>query len=298
MKRTFKNETIDWKIVLDLKNLILILLGCSLAILAMKGFMIPNRFMDGGITGISILIHEIFHVNISILVLVLNSLFIYLGYKRIGKTFAVQTTIAVILLSIGLLFIHIEPITNDKLLIAAFGGILIGTGVGLVIRGGGVIDGTEVIAVFTGRRTGFSNSEIIMLINTIIFAVAAFQFGIETAMYSIIMYFTATRATEYVVDGIEEFTAMNIISSKHEEIKSYLVNELGKGITVYKGERGYLPGSSDIKTSSDIIVTIITRLEIKQLQEAITEIDPNAFVYVHSIKEASGGILKAKAHAK
>ena len=298
MKRILKNDAVDWKIVFDPKNLILILIGSSLAVLAMKGFMIPNKFMDGGITGISILLHEIFHINISFLVIALNALFIYLGYKRIGKTFAVQTTIAVILLSIGLLFIDINPITKDKLLIAAFGGILIGTGVGLVIRGGGVIDGAEVIAVFTGRRTGFSNSEIIMLINTIIFAVAAFQFGIETAMYSIITYFTATRATNYVVDGIEEFTAMNIISSKHEEVKNYLVNELGKGITVYKGERGYLPGSFDVKTPSDIIVTIITRLEIKQIQEAITEIDPKAFVYVHSIKEASGGILKAKAHAK
>lgn len=298
MNRKLKNDSVEWKIVLDPKNLVLILLGSSLAILAMKGFMIPNRFMDGGITGISILLHEIFHINISFLVIILNSLFIYLGYKRIGKTFAVQTTIAVVLLSIGLLFIDIKPITNDKLLIAAFGGILIGTGVGLVIRGGGVIDGAEVIAVFTGRKTGFSNSEIIMLINTIIFAIAALQFGIETAMYSIITYFTATRATNYVVDGIEEFTAMNIISAKHEEVKSYLVNELGKGITVYKGERGYLPGSFEIKTPSDIIVTIITRLEIKQLQEAITTIDPKAFVYVHSIKEASGGILKAKAHAK
>ena len=169
---------------------------------------------------------------------------------------------------------------------------------GLVIRGGGVIDGAEVIAVFTGRRTGFSNSEIIMLINTIIFSVAASQFGIETAMYSIITYFTATKATDYVVDGIEEFTAMNIISAQQEEIKSFLVNELGKGITVYKGERGYLPGSFDIKSDCEIIVTIVTRLEIKQIEEGIREIDPKAFVYIQSIKEASGGILKAKAHAK
>jgi uncharacterized membrane-anchored protein YitT (DUF2179 family) len=225
-------------------------------------------------------------------------LFIYLGYKRIGKTFAVQTSIAVLLLSIGLLFIEINPVTHDKLLIAIFGGILMGTGVGLVIRGGGVIDGAEVIAVFTGRKTGFSNSEIIMLINTIIFTVAAFQFGIETAMYSIITYFTATRAINYVVDGIEEFTAMNIISSQPEEVKSFLVNELGKGITVYKGERGYLPGSFEVRTDSDIIVTIVTRLEIKQIQDAIIEIDPKAFMYVQSIKEATGGVLKHKAHAK
>ncbi len=298
MIKKYKSDTVDWKQVWNPKNLLLIVVGTTLAVLAMKGFMIPNKFMDGGITGISILLHEIFHINISFLVIILNVLFVYLGYIKIGKTFAVQTTLAVILLSIGLLFVNINPVTHDKLLIAIFGGILIGTGVGLVIRGGGVIDGAEVIAVFTGRKTGFSNSEIIMLINTIIFTVAAFQFGIETAMYSIITYFTATRATDYVVDGIEEFTAMNIISSRQEEIKSFLVNELGKGITVYKGERGYLPGSFDIRTDCEIIVTIITRLEIKQIHESIMLIDPKAFIYVQSIKEASGGILKAKAHAK
>jgi len=298
MTRKYKTDSVEWKHVWKPKNLLLIAVGTSLAVFAMKGFMIPNRFMDGGVTGISILLHEIFHINISFLVIVLNVLFIYLGYIKIGKTFAVQTTLAVILLSIGLLFININPITSDKLLIAIFGGILMGTGVGLVIRGGAVIDGAEVIAVFTGRRTGFSNSEIIMLINTIIFSVAASQFGIETAMYSIITYFTATKATDYVVDGIEEFTAMNIISAQHEEIKNFLVNELGKGITVYKGERGYLPGSFEVRTASDIIVTIITRLEIKQIQDALMEIDPKAFIYVQSIKEASGGILKVKSHAK
>ena len=298
MIKKYKSDSVEWSKVRNPKNLLLILIGTSLAVLAMKGFMIPNRFMDGGITGISILLHEIFHINISFLVIILNVLFIYLGYKRIGKTFAVQTTIAVLLLSIGLLFIYINPITHDKLLIAIFGGILIGTGVGLVIRAGGVIDGAEVIAVFTGRKTGFSNSEIIMLINTIIFIVAAFEFGVETAMYSIITYFTASRATNYVVDGIEEFTAMNIISAKQEEIKSFLVNELSKGITVYKGERGYLPGSFEIKTDCEIIVTIVTRLEIKQIQDGVLSIDPKAFIYVHSIKEATGGVLKAKAHTK
>jgi len=298
MKSKYKSDTVDWKKVWSPNNLLLIIIGTGLAVLAMKGFMIPNRFMDGGITGISILLHEIFHINISFLVIVLNAFFIYLGYKRIGKTFAVQTSIAVLLLSIGLLFVEITPITHDKLLIAIFGGILIGTGVGLVIRGGGVIDGAEVIAVFTGRKTGFSNSEIILLINTIIFAVAALQFGIETAMYSIITYFTATRAINYVVDGIEEFTAMNIISSQPEEITNDLVNELGKGITVYKGERGYLPGSFEVKTPTDIIVTIVTRLEIKQIHESLMLIDPKVFIYVQSINEAAGGILKQKAHTK
>jgi uncharacterized membrane-anchored protein YitT (DUF2179 family) len=260
--------------------------------------MIPNHFIDGGVTGISILLHAMFDVNISLLVIGINLIFIYLGYKRIGKTFAVQTAIAIALLSVGLIFVNIKPITEDKLLIAIFGGILIGSGMGLVIRGGGVIDGAEVVAVFTRRKTGFSNSEIIMLINTIIFGVAAFQFGIETTMYCIITYFTASRATDYVVDGIEEYTAMNIVSWQQEEVKSFLVNELGKGITVYKGERGYLPGSFDTKTDCEIIVTIITRLEIKQIQDALLKIDPKAFIFVESIKEAAGGILKPKAHAK
>lgn len=297
MTRKYKNDRVDWKLVFSLKNFLHLLAGTGLAVLAMKGFMIPNRFLDGGVTGISILLHELYHVNISLLVILLNLIFIYLGYKKIGKTFAIQTCIAVILLSLGLWFININPITTDKLLIAIFGGLLIGAGVGLVIRGGGVIDGAEVIAVFTRRKVGFSNSEIIMLINCLIFAVAAFKFGLETAMYSVITYFTATRATNYVVDGIEEFTAMNIISSQEDEVKNFLVNELGKGITVYKGERGYLPGSFDIKTDCQIIVTIVTRLEIKQIQDALRDIDPTAFVYVQSIREASGGILKARPHA-
>lgn len=298
MSTKYKSDIIEWDKVLNLKNFLFIAVGCVLAVVAMQGFMIPNRFLDGGITGISILLFEIFHWNISFLVILLNAIFIYLGYRRIGKTFAVQTTIAVVLLAIALFVIKIHAITSDKLLIAIFGGLLMGTGVGLVIRGGGVIDGAEVIAVFTGRRTGFSNSEIIMLLNILIFGVAAIEFGIETAMYSVITYFTATRAINYVVDGIEQFTAVNIISAKHEEVKSFLVNEMGKGITVYKGERGYLPGSFDIKTDTEIIVTIVTRLEIKQIQEGLQKIDPKVFVYIQSIREASGGILKAKAHAK
>lgn len=298
MNKKHQSETINWKTILNSKNLLQILVGSGLAVFAMKGFMIPNRFMDGGVTGISILLHEISHINISIFILVFNLPFVYLGYKKIGRTFAIQTIIAVILLALGLLLIDIQPITTDRLLIAIFGGVLIGIGVGLVIRCGGVLDGAEVIAVFTKRRTGFSNSEIIMLFNTCIFAGAAFHFGLETAMYSLITYFAATRATDYVVDGIEQYTSINIISSKQEIVKKILVNELGKGITVYKGERGYLPGSFDIKTDCEIIVTIVTRLEINKIQDAILEIDPKAFIYIQSINEATGGILKAKGHAK
>ena len=298
MTKKYKTDTLNWESVWNLKNLAQIFIGVFMAVFAMKGFMIPNKFMDGGVTGISILLHEISHINISIFIFVFNLPFIYLGYKKIGKTFAVQTAMAVVLLALGLIFIDIKPVTTDKLLIAIFGGILIGTGVALVIRSGGVIDGAEVIAVFTKRRTGFSNSEIIMLFNTFIFAGAAFHFGLETAMYSLITYFAATRATDYVVDGIEQYTAINIISSQQDKIKDLLVNELGKGITVYKGERGYLPGSFHIKTDCEIIVTIVNRLEINQIQESVIEIDPKAFIYIQSINDAAGGILKAKGHRK
>jgi uncharacterized membrane-anchored protein YitT (DUF2179 family) len=298
MTKRLQNELINWGQVWNLKNLLQIFIGSALAIFAMKGFMIPNQFMDGGVTGISILLHEISHINISIFIVAFNLPFIYLGYKRIGKTFAVQTTLAVILLAAGLMFSDIRPFTTDPLLIAIFGGILIGTGVGLVIRSGGVLDGAEVIAVFTKRRTGFSNSEIIMLFNTFIFAGAAFHFGLETAMYSLITYYSATRATDYVVDGIEQYTSIHIISAHHDQVKDFLVNELGKGITVYKGERGYLPGSYTIKEDCEIIVAIVTRLEINQIQESISEIDPKAFMYIQSVKEATGGILKEKGHAK
>jgi len=298
MKKRHQSDFINWENVRNPKNLLQIFVGAGMAVFAMKGFMIPNRFMDGGVTGISLLLHEAFRINISLLMIVFNLPFIFLGYQKIGKTFAIQTTLAVIILSLGLQFTDIQPVTTDKLLIAIFGGILIGTGVGLVIRIGGVIDGAEVIAVFTRRRTGFSNSEIIMLFNTFIFAGAAFHFGLETAMYSLITYFAATRATDYVVDGIEQYTSINIISSQHERVKDFLVNEMGKGITVYKGEKGYLPGSFDIRTDCEIIVTIVTRLEINQIQDSVMEIDSRAFIYIQSIKEAAGGILKAKGHAK
>ncbi len=298
MKMKKNLEAVKWERIWDIKNFLQLMIGIGMVLFAMKGFMIPNKFLDGGVTGISLLLHEAFHINISLLVLVLNLPFIYMGYRRIGKTFAVQTSLATLLLAAGLFFIHIDPFTTDKLLIAVFGGLLIGTGIGLVIRSGGVIDGAEVIAVFTKRKIGFSNSEIIMIFNTFIFAGAAFHFGIEAAMYSLITYFAATRATDYIVDGIEQYTAVNIISSEQEKIKDLLVNELGKGITVYKGVRGYLPGSFDIKTDCEIITSIVTRLEVTQIQQMVLAADPKAFIYIQNVKEASGGILKIKPHAK
>lgn len=287
-----KSNSIDWKSIFSLSSIIYTILGVFSALLALQGFMIPNHFLDGGVTGISILLEEVFHIPFSASLVIFNLPFLYLGYRKIGKTFSVNAFLAVILLAILMNFISFPQVTSDKVLIAVFGGFFIGLGIGLVIRGGGVIDGLEIIAHYTNKRIGFSTSEIIMTFNSLLFVGAAFEFGIETAMYSILVYYTAMKTSDYVVDGFEEFTALSIISKDYEAVKSLIVKDFGKAITVYKGERGYLPNSFDIRNDCDIVMTIVTRIEIHRIKEAINDIDPNAFFYVQRIKEVKGGIGK------
>ena len=184
--------------------------------------------------------------------------------------------------------------TADKLLISIFGGAFLGIGIGLVMRVGAALDGIEVIALYTLKRTSFTITEIILGINILIFSIAAFQFGIETALYSILTYFTATRCIDYVVEGIQAYTGVTIISSKSEVIKYQLVNKLGRGITVYKGERGFLPGKFEESADCDIIFTVVTRLELRKLKNLVHEVDPKAFVFANTIRETSGGVLKRK----
>lgn len=289
------NEKVSFKELFDLRSLIMIILGVGAAVFAIKGFMVPNGFLDGGITGISLLIHEIYHVNLSLLIIALNIPFIILVYKRMGLLVTLRSVIAIVLLALGLEFIVIPSVTADKLLISIFGGASIGLGIGLVVRGAGFIDGLEVIASIATKRIGFSTGEVVLFINSIIFAVAAIHFGFEIAMYAVITYYTASQTSNYIVDGIEEFTSLTIISSKEDEVKALIVKKYGKGISVINGERGYLPGSFEQKVDSQIIVTILTRLEVLPIKDDIYEIDPNAFMYVSSIKEVKGGVIKHKA---
>lgn len=273
-----------------------LLAGVALAVLALKGFMIPNHFLDGGVIGIALLTHEIMHYNISLLLILGNAAFIYLAYRKLSLEVAVRSSIAILLLAPGLELLEFEPVTSNKLLIAIFGGAILGTGIGLVIRGGGALDGTEILVVLTRRRVGLSMSEVIMIINTILFLTAAIYLGIETAMFSIITYFTATKMIDYVVDGIDAFTALTVISGESEKVKKIIVEQFGKGITVYKGKRGFLPGQMHISADCDIIVTVVTRLELLHIKKAVVQADPTAFVYVQSIKEASGGVLSKSIH--
>ncbi len=287
-----KEESIQWSSIFHIYSILYTIIGVLCAVVAIKGFMIPNHFLDGGVTGISILAHEIFHINISLLILVLNIPFVFIGYHKIGKTFAVQAFVTIAILALALQFLEVPTVTKDNILIAVFGGFLIGLGIGLVIKAGGVIDGLEIIADYSNKKWGFTTSEIILLVNSVIFLTAAFSFGIETAMYSILTYFTATKTTDYVVDGFEEYTALSIISKEYDQVKEIIVKDFNKAITVYKGERGYLPKSFDVKTDCDIIMTVVTRLELHRMKIAIHKADPTAFFFVQSIKEVTGGVVK------
>ncbi len=277
-----------------LQDLVLMLVGVTIAGIALKLFLVPNHFFDGGITGISLLVHEIYHFNLGLVILVLNLPLIIVSYFSIGKRFAFRTLLSVVLLGICLLLIPNYAMTADKLLISIFGGAFLGIGIGLIMRTGAALDGIEVLAVYTLKRTSFTITEIILGINIIIFTIAGFRFGLETALYSILTYFTATRCIDYVVEGLQAYTGVTIVSGKSEAIKYQLVNKLGRGITVYKGERGFLPGRFEVSAECDIIFTVITRLELRKLKNLVYEVDPNAFVFANTIKEASGGIIKRR----
>ena len=273
------------------KSALFLFIGVLSAVFAIKGFMIPNHFLDGGVAGISILLHEIFHIPVALPLVLFNLPFIYIGYKHLGKAFAYRSLIAVGLLGLGLALIPVPAITEDHILVAAFGGFFIGVGIGFVIRGGGVIDGIEALADYWHERTGVSSAEIILVINSCIFLIIAIELGLDKALYSIITYFTALMVSDYVANGFEEHTALTIISPKAEEVKNLLVNQYGKAITVYKGERGYLPGSFELKSDCDILVTVVNRLEIQKLKNAVNTLDPQAFMYVSRIKEVKGGVV-------
>jgi uncharacterized membrane-anchored protein YitT (DUF2179 family)/predicted metal-dependent HD superfamily phosphohydrolase len=276
------------------QDVILALIGVTFAGVALKLFLVPNHFFDGGVTGISLLVHEIYEFNLGLVILVLNLPLIIVSYYSVGKQFAFRTLIVVILLGVCLMLIPNYAVTADKLLISIFGGVFLGIGIGLIMRTGAALDGIEVLAVYTLKKTSFTITEIILGINIIIFTIAGFKFGIEVALYSILTYFTATRCIDYVVEGLQAYTGVTIVSGKSEAIKYQLVNKLGRGITIYKGERGFLPGKYEISTDVDIIFTVITRLELRKLKNLVYEVDPKAFVFANTIKEASGGVIKRR----
>ncbi|MDP2160894.1 MAG: YitT family protein [Flavobacterium sp.] len=272
-----------------------ILFGAWMSGFALRGFLVPNHFFDGWVTGISLLFHEIHHWNIALVIIIANLPFIFISSRIMSKAFVVRSIIGVVLFGLFLAFFPYPEFFYDKLLISTFGGVFLGIGIGLGMRGGCALDGIEILAVYTLRRTSFSMSEVILGINVLIFLSAAHFIGFETALYAILTYYMVTKATEYVVNGLEEFTGVTIISAESEAIKSVLVHKLDKGITVYKGERGYLKEQYNQHYDCDIIYTVVTRLEVRRLKNEINRIDPKAFVFTNTIKETVGGILKRHA---
>ncbi|SHO61673.1 YitT family protein [Algoriphagus zhangzhouensis] len=285
-------QSVDWKSIFSPHSLVYTICGISLSAIALKAFMLPNKFLDGGVTGIAILVNLGFGIDINILLIAINLPFLFMAWRMIGKTFAVQSGISISLLVIALHFLEVPTVTEDKVLIAVFGGFLMGSGIGLIIRGGGLIDGFEVITEYFHKNSALTASEITVFLNSLIMLSAAYVFGIEPAMYSILTYFTAIKTTDYIVEGFEEYTALTIISKEHELVKELIVKDFGKAISVYKGERGYLPDTFHIKHPCDIIMTVVTRLEVHRIKLAIQEIDPKAFFYVQTIKEVKGGVVK------
>jgi len=276
-----------------LTDTILTALGILFAGFALKGFLIPNQFFDGGVSGIALLIHELYHVNFALVIAIANLPFMVMGAYQVNRKFALKTVTAIFGLSLCLQFFPYPEITNDKLLVAIFGGVFMGIGVGLAMRGGCALDGIEVLALLTGKRVSFTVSEIILGINIVIFLISALKLGMPTALYSIMTYYTASKTIDFVVEGLEEYTGVTIISGHSEQVKKQLVMGLGRGITVYKGERGFLKENFDVSQPCDIIFTVVTRLELRRLRNMVQQIDPKAFVFTSIIKEAAGGVLKS-----
>ena len=274
------------------KEFLMIFLGVLISGFALKGFLVPSGFIDGGVTGISLLLHFITPIPISVFLIVLNIPFILLAVKHIGKNFAIKTFFAIFALSIVTFTIHYPVITSDKLLVSVFGGFLLGAGLGLAIRGGSVLDGTEILSIYLNRRINFSIGEIIFVINIFIFSIAAVLLSIETALYSILVYISASKTVDFIVEGIEEYIGITVISKKSSEIRKKIVHGLGRGVTIYKGKGGNL--ESGVNADLDILFTIVTRLEVLQIKNEILSVDPFALIIENSINEVYGGRLRDK----
>lgn len=275
------------RILREAINIALIILGILSAGLGLKGFLLSSRFIDGGVTGVSMLLSNIFGWPLAILILVINLPFIALGFRQIGKLFALKSILAIAGLSLCLAFMKYPDVTPDKLLTAVFGGFFIGAGIGLAIRGGAVLDGTEIAALLISKSTHFLKvGDVILLLNILIFSAAALFLGMESALYSMLTYFAASKTIDFIIHGVEEHNAVIIVSERSEEIRQAILRDLRRGVTIFKG-RG---GLSD--TEQDILFCVVTRLEIGRVKKLVHEVDAGAFIVVDQLADADGGVIK------
>ncbi|WNH08027.1 YitT family protein [Thalassobellus suaedae] len=275
-----------------IKEYIFIIIGVFSAGFGLKGFLLPNSFIDGGATGISLLLKNITSLELGLLLVLVNLPFLILASRTIGIKFALKSIVAITLLAFVVHFINYPIITEDKLLIAVFGGFFLGLGIGMSMRGGSVIDGTEVLAIYLSRKLSLTIGDVLLLINILIFSVGAYILSIEIALYAILTYLSAAKTVDFVVDGVEEYVGVTIISNKHEDLRKMITENLRRACTIYSGKGGYEKNGKSY--DKDIIYTVVTRLEIAKLQTEIDKIDRNAFIIMGVVKDLKGGMIKKK----
>ncbi len=288
--KSYRELTITVKRLI--RDLLLMTAGVFSAAFGFKGFLLTNEFIDGGATGISLLISFLTKIPLYLLIIAVNIPFIIMGYKIMGKAFTFKTMIAISGLALVLATVNFPNVTNDNLLVAVFGGFFLGAGIGLSVRGGAVIDGTEILAIWLSRKLGTTIGDSSILINILIFSAAAYFLSIEIALYSMITYLAASKTLDFIVEGIEEYIGVTIVSSHSEEIRQMIIDKMGRGCTVYTGKKGY--GKKGETRDVDIIYTVITRLEINKLNTEIEKIEPDTFMVMSSVKDTKGGMIKKR----
>jgi uncharacterized membrane-anchored protein YitT (DUF2179 family) len=264
-----------------------IIVGILSAGFGLKGFLLSSRFIDGGVTGVSMLLSDVLGIPLAVLIPVINLPFVVIGYRQIGKGFAIRSALAIAGLSACLSLVPFPDVTPDKLLTAVFGGFFIGAGIGLAIRGGAVLDGTEIAALLVSKGSHLLRvGDVILILNIFIFSAAALFLGIEPALYSILTYFAASKTIDFLLHGLEEYNGIIIISERSDEIRRAIIRDLERGVTVYNG-RGGLSGADQ-----DILFCVVTRLEIGRVKNLVHELDETSFIAVHPLADAQGGVLK------
>lgn len=275
-----------------------LLLGVFAAAFGLEGFLIPNSFIDGGVTGISLITSELSTLSLPLLIVLFNLPFLLLAYQTVSPRFAVKSIVGIGLLALVVNFVHFPVVTNDPVLVATFGGFFLGLGIGMAIRGGAILDGTEVLAIYLSRKTTLTVGNIILLFNLVIFSSAAYLLSVEIALYAILTYFAASKTIDFVIDGIEEYIGATIISNHSEQIRRSITQNLGRGCTIYRGTRGFARNAGDPLEEVNIVYTVLNRLELARFQTEIDKVDKKAFIVLSSVKDLKGGMIKRKPIAK
>ncbi len=287
MKKEHKKESFRHLVL----RFFYIAFGAGLAAVALELFLIPNSVIDGGIIGISLIMNYLTDIPFGILILVFNLPFVFFGYKHIGKNFFISSTFAIVFLAIIEFPLKaVGPFVTDPLLATAFGGLILGAGVGIVIRNGGALDGTEILGILLTRKIPYSVGEFVMFLNIFIFGWAGFVLGPEKAMYSILTYYIASKAIDAVIQGFDETKAAIIVSDEYEEMAAAISHRLGRSVTKLHGRGGY---SDDEK---DVIYVVVTRLELTKLKQIVHDIDPSAFTTIMDTQETHGSRFKSAIH--